>query len=316
MKILITGGFGYIGSRLVVNLNNEGHEIIIGSRNLTYQPNWIAQAKIVFTDWNNSLALEEICSGVDVVIHTAGMNSQDCFLDPDKALEFNGIATARLVSSAISVGVKRFIYLSSAHVYSSPLVGNISESTEPKNIHPYCTSQIFGENSILDANKSGEIEGLVLRLSNSFGFPVNTKANCWMLLVNDLCRQLVTTKKIILSSNGLQTRNFISLNNVSRVISHFLALKKDDLLDGLFNVGSDCSISVLEMASNIARCSELEFGSKVSIESLSVEQNKRNIKLKYDISKLKSTGINFRDDINEEITQTLRVCKNQYDQTC
>ncbi len=313
MKILITGGYGYIGSRIALDLSNEGHQIIIGSRNLTYHPNWLTKAKIVITDWNNRLALEKICNGVDVVIHAAGMNAQDCILDPKKALDFNGIATDRLVLSAIRAGVKRFIYFSSAHVYSSPLAGDISESSDLNNTHPYCTSQVFGENSVLNANKNGYIEGLVLRISNSFGFPVNTEANCWMLLVNDLCRQLVSTKKIILRSSGMQYRNFISLNNVSRVISHFLDLKNDELQDGLFNIGSDYSMPVLEMALNIARCGELEFGFKALIECLNKEQNERNIRLNYNISKLKSTGFELRDDINEEISHTLIACSNQFD---
>ena len=50
-KVLITGGFGYIGSRLVKHLHNEGHQIIIGSRNVAYQRNWLTQVKIVFTDF-------------------------------------------------------------------------------------------------------------------------------------------------------------------------------------------------------------------------------------------------------------------------
>ena len=313
MNILITGGFGYIGSRLVKHLHNEGHQIIIGSRNVAYQPNWLTQVKIVFTDWNNSFALEKICNGVDVVIHAAGMNAKDCEDNPEQAYEFNGLATARLVLSASRAKVKRFIYLSTAHVYSNPLIGRVSELTQPKNMHPYCTSHIAAENAVLNANKKGDIEGIVLRLSNAFGCPVSSSINCWMLLVNDLCQQIAKTQKIILSSSGIQQRNFITLNNVSRVISHFLTLQKNDLLDGLFNVGSDYSMSVLDMASHIARCSKVELGVETIIERVQTKQNEKTVELRYNTSKLKNTGIELKDDMDKEIIQTLRICENQRD---
>ena len=314
MNILITGGFGYIGSRLVKHLHNEGHQILIGTRSLNCYEDWPTQVKVVFTDWNDSYALEQICIGVDVVIHAAGMNAKDCEDNPEKAYDFNGLATARLVSSSSRAKVKRFIYLSTAHVYSNPLIGSISELTEPKNIHPYSTSHVAGENAVLNANKKGDIEGIVLRLSNVFGCPVSTSINCWILLVNDLCQQIAKTQKIILSSSGIQHRNFISLNNVSRIISHYLTLQKNDLLDGLFNVGNSYSMSVFDMALNIARCSKVELGFEPIIERTRAKKNEKTVELRYNTSKLKSTGIELKDDMDEEITQILRVCKNHHDE--
>ena len=88
------------------------------------------------------------------------MNSQDCANDPVAALEFNGVATTRLVSAALSSGVKKFIYLSTAHIYSSPLVGKISEETYPKNFHPYATSHLAGEMAVLKAYKKKKLKEL------------------------------------------------------------------------------------------------------------------------------------------------------------
>ena len=83
MNILITGGFGYIGSRLVKHLHNEGHQVTIGTHSLNCHHDWLTQVKVVFTDWNDSFALEKICNGVDVVIHAAGMNAKDCEDNPE-----------------------------------------------------------------------------------------------------------------------------------------------------------------------------------------------------------------------------------------
>jgi len=313
MRILITGGFGYVGGRLAQQLNNEGHQVIIGSRNICDSPSWMPKVKVVQTDWNNGHSLEKICKGIDVVIHTAGMNVQDCDSDPVRALEFNGLATARLVSAAVRVGVKRFIYLSTAHVYSSPLTGNISEVSCPRNLNPYSTSHLAGENVVLNANQRGEIEGIVFRLSNAFGLPMDMNVNCWMLLVNDLCRQVVKTGKIILRSSGMQQRNFITLNNVCRATSYFLNLQKDALLDGLFNVGDDCSISVFDMAEIVASCSKVVLGFKPKIERVEPKINEKTVELQYNISKLKSTGFVLIGSLDDEIIQTLKLSKNIQD---
>ena len=106
MKVLITGGFGYLGSRLAQFLISQGvNEIILGSRRLMESPSWLPHAKVVKIQWDSLSKLEEICSGIDVVIHLAGMNAQDCANDPVSALEFNGVATARLVQASMQAKV-------------------------------------------------------------------------------------------------------------------------------------------------------------------------------------------------------------------
>jgi len=129
-----------------------------------------------------------------VVILAAGMNAQDCLANPVAALDFNGVAIARFVGAAARAGVKRCIYLSAAHVYASPRVGNISEETCPKNLHPYATSHLSGEYAVLAANDRREMQGFVLRLSNAFGPPTSREVKCWSLVTNDLCRQAIEKK--------------------------------------------------------------------------------------------------------------------------
>ena len=109
-------------------------------------------------------------------------------------MDFNGVATKRLVEAASRAGVKKFIYLSTAHVYASPLVGTITEQTLPNNSHPYASSHLAGESAVLNADERGVIQGVVMRLSNAYGAPMHKGVNCWMLVVNDLCRQAVQTR--------------------------------------------------------------------------------------------------------------------------
>lgn len=312
MRILITGGFGLIGGRLGQYLCQSGYQVVLGSRNASKPPDWLPQAEVVKTDWRVDHALEQICSGVDVVIHAAGMNAQDCAADPVAALEFNGLTTARLLAVSIRAGVKRFIYLSTAHVYASPLVGIITEDTCPRNQHPYATSHLAGENVVLGATQRGQIEGIVLRLSNAFGAPVHKGVNCWMLLANDLCKQAVQNKKMVLRSSGLQQRDFVAITQVCSVIDHLAYHDIDTLLPGVFNLGSGVSQSVLEMAQLIQQRCKLVLGFEPGLLRPEAEAGERIDTLKYQQSRLAKIGINLNSDSEREIDSLLSFCQASF----
>lgn len=309
MRILITGGFGFVGGRLAAHLSQAGHQIVLGSRRVFSPPAWLPQAEVAQIKWDDAAALEHTCSGVDVVIQAAGMNAQDCAVDPVAALVFNGVATARLMDAASHAGVRRFIYLSTAHVYASPLAGTITEETCPRNLHPYATSHLAGEHAVLSANQRGQIRGIVLRLSNAFGAPMHRDVNCWMLLVNDLCRQAVQTRKLVLQTSGLQQRDFVDMTTVCRVTEHLLSRNGETSQTGVFNIGSGMSRSVFEMTQLIQqRCYQvLGFEPELKrIEGKEVEQNEL---LRYQSNRLAEIGIDTTGcDDTTEIDNLIRFC--------
>ena len=309
MRVLITGGFGYIGGRLAEHLQNTGHQIILGSRRPRNPPTWLPKAEVVQTDWNDACGLERICIGVDVLIQAAGMNAQDCAANPLAALEANGLATARLIAAASRSRVKRFIYLSTAHVYANPLEGIITEETCPRNLHPYSTSHLAGENAALGASLRGEIESVVLRLSNCFGAPAQRDTNCWMLLVNDLCRQAVESGKMVLSSGGLQLRDFVPLAKICRVVEHLSSGDLDPLTPAIVNVGSGVSRSVLEMAKLVRRrCSgTLGFDPELTRPEPNVDETHGN--LVFRSVRLKALDESMSEDTNAEIDGLLLFCR-------
>lgn len=316
MRLLITGGLGFVGGRLGQYLQLAGHQIILGSRNVSSSPDWLPQANVVQTDWNDERALEQICSGVDVVIQAAGMNAQDCSVDPVAALAFNGLATARLVAAACRAGVKRIIYLSTAHVYASPLVGTITEETCPRNLHPYATSHLAGEHAVLSASQRGQIEGVVLRLSNAFGAPVHKDVNCWMLLVNDLCRQAVEARKLILHTSGQQLRDFVSIEEVCRVIEYFAGTNGGSLNAGVINIGTGVSQSVLEMAQMIQQRCKQVLGIEPELHRPEDGATESHHMLIYRVDRLAAIDINTKDDANiPEIDNLLRFCHSTFTHT-
>lgn len=309
MRILITGGFGFVGGRLGEHLQRARHQVILGTRKESCSPAWLPQAEAVTTSWHDVHALARICSGVDVVIHAAGMNAVACAADPVAALEFNGLSTARLVAAAAQAGVKRFIYLSSAHVYASPLIGAITEDTCPHNLHPYATTHLAGEYAVLGANQRREVEGIVLRLSNVFGRPTHMAVNCWMLLVNNLCRQAAQTRKMVLHTRGLQQRDFIAMEEVCRVVEHLSVSASEVTAPSLFNVGSGFSKTVLEMARLVQRRSQVVLGFEPIIERPKAGINERHELLAYRSERLAKLVDTKTHDDNIEIDRLLSLCK-------
>nr|WP_255535299.1 SDR family oxidoreductase [Polynucleobacter sp. AM-26B4] len=312
MRVLITGGYGYIGGSLAKHLFHSGYEIILGSRNLHPAPNWLPEARNVLIDWFDSSSLENACENVDVIIHASGMNARDSEKNPTKALEVNGLLTGKLIEAAKSKKVKRFIYLSTAHVYLSPLLGNISEDVCPRNLHPYASSHLAGENLLLADN---QLTGIVLRLSNSFGAPVKKDTDCWTLVINDLCRQAVEKKNITIRSDTSQLRDFIALSDVTLAIEHFINLPLKNNIDNVFNLGGNLVLNLREVSELVAtRCSVI-FGYKPGIKYTDQSKEFSRCFLNYQVQKLLSTGFNLKNPIEKEIDDLLLYCKKNFSLT-
>ena len=311
MRILISGGFGFIGGRLGQYFSGLGHEVILGSRQNNLPPKWLLSAKVSKFEWKNPKSLENICKDIDIVIHAAGMNAKDCLIDPKKALEFNGTATELFATSARKMKVKHFIYISTAHVYSNPLQGTITEETSAENSHPYASTHLAGEKGIFKATNNSKMKSTVIRLSNAFGSPADIKINCWMLLINDLCMQAAKDGKLVLKSSGIQKRNFISIFNVSLAINHLI--KNREQLDkySIFNLGSSLSSSVIDIAKLVQDRCYLVMGFKPPIK-LPIENNDiENIEpLIYRTDKLTSLGLHLKYNCDvEEIDNLIKFCK-------
>jgi len=104
-KLLVTGGTGYLGARVGASLAANGHDVYLGSRNPGLNGN-IDGCNQVLTDWQHPDL--SFCKGYDLIIHAAGMNAKDCAENPERAYQFNGLLTEKLIEKALGFGCKRF----------------------------------------------------------------------------------------------------------------------------------------------------------------------------------------------------------------
>ncbi len=311
-EVLVTGAFGYIGGRVARHLSALGHTLRLGTRRAGVQPpEWIRNGEVFTCNVFDDGQLEAACDGVDCVVHLASVNENVCAADPALALNVNGIGTLRTLLSAIQAGVGRFIYLSTAHVYGAPLTGIITEATLPKPLHPYAISHRTAEDFVLAAQAKGDIDGIVLRLSNGFGAAECADVDRWTLLVNDLCRQAVTTGRMIMRSPGNDERDFVTLEDTARAVAHFVGLDRMALGNGLFNVGSGRSIQVHEMVELIAQRCETMLGLRAAIVRPD-SQGSAPASLDYRIDKLRATGFMSAGNMQGEIDATLKLCQTAF----
>ena len=131
------------------------------------------------------------------------MNSIQCEEQPNKALETNLGITENIIKASINNGIKKIIYVSTIHVYGKNLKGEVNENTKPFPTHPYSLSHKNSEDFILNSI-SKNFAATIFRLSNAYGSPVDINANCWNLFMNDICKQAIEKRVILLKSDGLQ----------------------------------------------------------------------------------------------------------------
>jgi UDP-glucose 4-epimerase len=308
-RVLITGGFGYLGSRIAVALARCpcGYKVRLGSRKPQPSPSWLPEAETAVVNILDSETFPLALKDTQIVVHLAAMNENECLIDPSKALLVNGLGTLQILQASIASGVERFIYLSTAHVYGAPLQGHITEKSVPRPIHPYAVTHRVAEDFVLAAHDKKELHGVVLRLSNGFGAPMHAEVDRWTLLVSDLCRQIVQTGKIVLRSHGLQQRNFITLNDVEQGIVHMLGLNRENNDNGIFNLGGDSTLSILDMTQRVAACCQrmLGFLPEIICPAPSLKDELIVSDLIYDSSKIKLTGLQLTNHIDIALEESL-----------
>lgn len=311
--VLLTGGFGNLGGRLSSYLHKQQmFNIRLGSRISRTAPSWAPSAQTTRLDVLDMASLNTSLSGVDIVVHLAAMNDVECANDPELARTVNVEGTRNLLESVTTAGVGRFIYLSTAHVYGTPPVGTLTESTIPYPQHPYGVTHLEAEQFVGKVHDSGQMTGIRIRCANGFGAPMNPGVNIWHILVNDLCRQAVEYGTLTLKSHGDQERNFVPVHDICEAVLHLIGLDQQNVGDGLFNLGHKDSSSVWNMAQRIAKRCESVLGFTPPINRPPAEPNENLKSLDYRSDKIRATGFTPLGDVDGEIDQLLEFCAREF----
>jgi UDP-glucose 4-epimerase len=313
-RVLVTGARGYLGGRLAQWLSRQGRvRLRLASRAAAAAPPGLDQTEtIALGDYAAAARLDEACRDADVVVHLAAPNEVEAERDPAGALLGTAVPTLRLLEAAARAGATRFIYLSTAHVYGAPLEGEIEERRLPRPVHPYAIAHRAAEDFVLAAGAKTALRGLVLRLSNAVGAPLDASVNRWTLLANDLCRQAVTTGRLVLRSSGLQQRDFVPMADACAAIAHFLSPAVAPAGDAIFNIGSGHGLRVIDLAERIASRHQALFGRTPEIVRPTPARGESAPPLHYRVDRLLATGFRPAARLDDELDDTLRLCAQAF----
>lgn len=309
MRILVSGGFGYLGSHVSNYFFNKGHEVRILSR--TGHPElseWSQRFEVVDGDISEYASVENCCRNIDVVIQTAALNEVDCKTKWREALLINGWGTRNLLEDAYRNKVKRFIYFSTFHVYGIPKTDVITEETLPDPVNNYSITHYLAEMYCRQFEAEKKVKSYILRISNGYGAPLFRSINRWTLVLNDLCSTAFTQRKILLKSKGTQERDFIGIKDILRGVALFAEKEVEDLGSNVYNLGGGQNFSIISLAKVVAEVYKERYHQGIEIE---IPENAAEPDIKasfeFSIDKIRKLGYQPKSVMKEEIRNIFKL---------
>lgn len=243
MHYLITGGTGYLAQAIARSLVSRGDVVTLASRGTWGRNPLIPEIRHLKVDYENSDSIFRILENVDIVIHCAGLDAAKSLANPVMAERVNSEYTRNLVKGSRGLA-KGFIYVSTIHVYNNILGGEITEDTEAANLHPYALSHLHGEEWVSKYANSFPLGAFSVRLSNTFGTPIDDISSGWELFINRESLRAVKESRIQIKSDPLTQRNFIPLESASQLILDISSSIDRDLGQTVYNIGAQGNLSL------------------------------------------------------------------------
>lgn len=217
LAIAITGTTGLIGHAIAERLRTQGHRIVAIGRD--------PRAQVRFDLADPAPLHADALAGCEALVHAAGVTDED-FANAPRARVKAGRGAATLLDAARSAGVRRFAYVSSAHVYG-PLEGRIDESRLPDPRSDYARAHLETEALFREAGDASGNRALIARPCAAYGMPPSlARFARWSLIPFDFPRQALTGR-IVLKSHGAQRRNFVPAEGLGNLVGWWLAQPLD-----------------------------------------------------------------------------------------
>lgn len=251
MKVLVTGSRGYIGSKLVPMLIEQGHDVRGWDSDLFRACTFVGELADVPTIVKDVRDAEaEDLQGLDAIIHLAGL-SNDPLGDYQPSLtdEINHQASARIATLAKQVGVKRFLFASSCSNYGASGDNFLAEDAAFNPVTPYGESKVHVEQTVSKlADES--FSPVFLRASTAYGITPRIRFD---LVLNNLTAWAFTTGRVYLKSDGSPWRPIVHVEDIARAYIAALEAPRDDVHNKAFNVGSTTeNYQISELAEIVA----------------------------------------------------------------
>ena len=272
MSILVTGGAGYIGSHVVLQLRQRGETVVVLDDLSTGFAEAAGDAELIVGDVGDQALVDTVLAqhGIDTVMHFAAHTVvPESVRDPLKYYGNNTCKTRNLLECCARAGVRHFVFSSTAAVFGIPPDGIADEDTPTAPINPYGSSKLMSEGMLRDLSKAGDLRHVILRYFNVAGCDaegrIGQSTPHATLLVKVACEHVVGKRAQLAifgtdydTPDGTGVRDYIHVTDLAD--AHIKAL--DHLRKGgqslTLNCGYGHGYSVREVLDAVARVSGQE----------------------------------------------------------
>jgi UDP-glucose 4-epimerase len=273
MKILITGGAGFIGSHLVDKLLQEGLYVRVLDNLSNGKLDNLEEAqknqsfefiKGDILDKNTcDVALQEI----DYVFHLACLGVRHSIHSPFENHRVNAEGTLNILEASKKVNIKHFFYISTSEIYGKTKQFPITEQAPTAPLTVYGASKLVGEYYVHAYNECYGLKGTVLRIFNNYGPRAHYEGDAGEILPRSIVRVLYNEQPMIFGDGSI-TRDFFYVKDTAKALFELLKIQQSDkgsLLNGeTINIGTG-----------------VEYTMKFLLEGLLKTMNKENLRIEY-----------------------------------
>ncbi|MCW4024553.1 MAG: NAD-dependent epimerase/dehydratase family protein [Candidatus Bathyarchaeota archaeon] len=254
MKILVTGGAGFIGSHLIDRLVNCGHDVRVldnlSTGNLSNIESHIKTGKVDFIkgDINDFETVTESVKDCNSIAHLAAIVSVPFSVkNPQLTYETNIGGTLNLLAAGAQKGVSKFVFISSCAVYGDPTYLPIDEVHPTNPLSPYAESKLLAERYCIGFHERANLKSVIFRLFNVYG--PRQGSNEYSGVITKFIDRLRLDQPLVIYGDGTQTRDFVHVSTVVEAIFRALNCNKAD--GEILNIGTGKSVTIKELAQTI-----------------------------------------------------------------
>jgi UDP-glucose 4-epimerase len=249
MRVLITGGAGFIGSHLAASLYKRA-DVRIFDNLRTGDRRKLGQCKVDLVQASvlDRGALRTAMSGVNFVFHLAAMvGVQNSTENPRDCIETNVLGTLNVLEAAAEAGVRKLVFASSAAIYGDdpPLPTSETAAPNPKSI--YAITKLDGEYLCEIFRREGRLKTAAVRFFNAFG-PAQDPTSTYAAAVPAFMWRAMRGEEVTIFGDGEQTRDFVYVKDI---VSSLLFVAENSDLSGAYNCGYGDQTTINEIANRI-----------------------------------------------------------------